>query len=716
MPDDTPNDTPDSQDTATATSQGATAGVGRLREAAEALVEIAQALGHRDLAGAIADDARRRLDDGRVRAVILGEIKHGKSSLINALLGEALLPVGVTPTTGAVVAIRVGPDGQTGRFSLAADGSRAPLDDDHFDRLARGKQEPAAGETPELLVAAERLPATLELIDTPGFNDIARFRAALSRSELPRADALVLVLDATQVLSRSELGLIRDALAAVGGASAQSGAVVFLVINRIDLVPEEERPRIVEHIREGLATILPGELEPFLTNAKLALREPESDAPGVMAVNALRERLFGLAGRGREILPARARAAMLRHAKLLGYNAAVQSRALHLEREALTAEIRAVEAAAAAHERDLAELRRGIPEACAKIIAASGERQAKFRADLEEAALAQIQKADIKTLTQAVPGAIQDAFMEFVRQESERLRTELEAQTRELFATCSELARRRLLEATMPLGFRGPGFYVEPPKILVEVGTIALGVVGTVLWYLGNSVTGMVMTVAGPLATVVLREKTVRDARAQAKVVLPPALDEAVGELGRIVTQAVERHGEALDDHLTLADQALAEQLLASLRRAEERLAEHQARIPGAARPAVAEQPDGPEALEVTESSEAEATEVDRSVRASSSGESEGEGESEGVDEREAAAGAAASEAAEAGAAAGSGAGDTPPLPPEQAAKRLRERVVLAAHGELNRLEGRLDRLVDELRALDLDGRPAPAPAPTVIH
>ena len=45
-----------------------------------------------------------------------------------------------------------------------------------------------------------------------------------------------------------------------------------------------------------------------------------ADSEPVRAVARLRDELFSLAGRGREILPARARAAMLRHAKLLGYN------------------------------------------------------------------------------------------------------------------------------------------------------------------------------------------------------------------------------------------------------------------------------------------------------------------------------------------------------------------------------------------------------------
>lgn len=634
-----------------------------LSEVAVRLATLATELGHRDVAHAIRDDAKRRLDDGRVRIVVLGEIKHGKSTLINALLGGPLLPIGVTPTTGAVVGVRVDTQQQrTGTFLVDANGERSELEPARFDVLARGKEQDEAGRIPELLVEAERLPPTLELIDTPGFNDIDRFRAAVSRSELPRADVLVLVLDATQVLSRSELVLIRDAIAAVGGLGS-SGARCLLVINRIDLVPEDERERIVEHMRGGLAEVIPGVLEPYLTDAKSALRETvqselaESTNAAARAVGRLRVDLWALAGRGREILPARARSALLRHAKLLGYNAAIQARALRLAHTEIAEEIAAVEQAMAASITDLASARKLISDNDARIVADSEARMQQFRAELEQAARQQIDVADAHTLTQVIPGAIQDSFLDFVAHESERLRNELEQLTRELFATYGELARRRLGDATLPLSFRGPGIYVEPPKILVEVAMVTLGLVGTLIWYLGNTVTGMVMTIASPLATVILREKTIRDAREQARIAVPPAIEQAVAQLREVVGHVVARHGEALDEHLTLADRALSEQLLDGLRRADQRLLAHEAEVAKLAGVGV-----------TTES----APTVEKPK-------------------------------------------PTPEVEPT--AERLRERVIGAAQAELGALERQLAGIVTELERLILTDSPPPEPeTPSVIH
>ena len=695
-------------------------GVSRTRELATAaakLETLAREIGHDELAATVRADAKRRLEDGRVRVVVLGEIKHGKSSLINALLQAPLLPIGVTPTTGAVVAIRVDPETtHTGTFLVDHDGAREALEHERFVSLARGKELDPAGRTPELLVDAAQLPATLELIDTPGFNDIDRFRAALSRSELPRADVLVLVLDATQALSRSELGLIRDAIAAVGGLE-DSGARCFLVINRIDLVPDgEEREGLIAHIREELATVIPGELTPYLTNAKAALREGFEASEATAAVGRLRDDLHGLASHGHEILPARARSALLRHARLLGYNAAIQSHALRLAATELDAERAAVEQAMATQARDLTELRAMIHEASGRILEASDERLDKFRAELEEAARGQIHRADIHTLSQVVPGAIQDAFLEFVQHERERLRAELEQLLRDLVATSSELARRRLDTATLPLGFRGPGLYVDPPKLFIEVGMVALGLAGTVIWYFGNTMTGMVMTIASPLTTVILREKTVRDAREQARAALPAALDGALSELRTIISTTVKRHGEALDDHLMLAERMLSEQLLEGLRRASERLSTHGSRIDRGAtvdptQPSASDPKPEAEAAAATKTEAAiqsdEAAEADAALQ---SAEAEADDATQSDDAAQSDDSAPTDPESETD--------PTEPQEPavESALERTQRRISAAALAELDALEARLATLVLDLEALPKSSTDAEPSPPAVLH
>jgi len=543
-----------------------------LLEHAQTLESIAKELGLTDLGRTIGADTRRRLDDHRVRAVVLGEIKQGKSTLINAILGRDVLPTGVTPTTGAVATVRVGD--APGMF-VCTDDDRTAIEADRFAALATGRDQPLEGSTLELVVEDGALPPTLELIDTPGMNDMERVRGAISRGQLPRADVLVLVLDATQLLNRTEMAFLRDAISAVGGL-AGSGASLLLAINRIDLVDESDRPLLVDYLRREVRA-LAGEgaedaIEIFQTDARGALRRPDEDSPGVEDVRRLRARLLEIADGHADVLPARARAALSRHASLLAHNAAIAARALTLEELALRREIRAIEREVLDHESDMVLLREQLAAGQATLQEQSEARIDRFRDDLRASTLSCVDSANLRMLSNHLPGSLHDAFLAFAREESDRLRVELDELTHQAMRTHGEQARRRLFQATMRLGFRGPPIYIDPPSVALEAGLVFVGLAGTAVMYFGSMMAGLAMTVAGPLATVFLREKSLRDARERAKTELPGALERASEALRDSIRRVVEQHVSAVEEHLVLANVALGRQLVSVLEQAREQL------------------------------------------------------------------------------------------------------------------------------------------------
>jgi hypothetical protein len=106
---------------------------GRVRTAndddllAAALDELSALAGADDRA--VLAGLRGRLGEQRLRVLVAGEAKRGKSTLVNALLGRAVVPVGVTPLTALATTIRYGADegltavfrdGRTEAFPLSA--------------------------------------------------------------------------------------------------------------------------------------------------------------------------------------------------------------------------------------------------------------------------------------------------------------------------------------------------------------------------------------------------------------------------------------------------------------------------------------------------------------------------------------------------------------------------------------------------------------------
>src|SRR5437868_7607687 len=70
--------------------------------ALQELSDVAQGLGAKSLKERVDRELVRKLEEDRFHLVVVGEFNHGKSTFVNALLGETVLPTGVTPTTAAI--------------------------------------------------------------------------------------------------------------------------------------------------------------------------------------------------------------------------------------------------------------------------------------------------------------------------------------------------------------------------------------------------------------------------------------------------------------------------------------------------------------------------------------------------------------------------------------------------------------------------------------
>ena len=112
----------------------------RKQELARILTDLAtlgEDIGLSSVARDIRDIRLPKLDEERLSVVVLGEFNHGKSTFLNALLGEDLLPVGATPTTGTLCQIRHG-----SRFLAEAvwnSGKRKKISRKALDGWLRGK-------------------------------------------------------------------------------------------------------------------------------------------------------------------------------------------------------------------------------------------------------------------------------------------------------------------------------------------------------------------------------------------------------------------------------------------------------------------------------------------------------------------------------------------------------------------------------------------------
>lgn len=158
-----------------------------LRRDVSALLDRACVVYGATAAAAMLHDARRRLD-GPLRVAIAGKVKAGKSTLLNALVGQPLAPTDAGECTRIVTWYR---DGLTYRVMLhPADGAPVPVP---FHRtegalvVRLDGHDPAAVDRLEVEWPSPRL-RTMTLIDTPGIGSLSTDVSARTEALLTPAD------------------------------------------------------------------------------------------------------------------------------------------------------------------------------------------------------------------------------------------------------------------------------------------------------------------------------------------------------------------------------------------------------------------------------------------------------------------------------------------------------------------------------------------------
>lgn len=229
--------------------------IGHLQKAAELLEISSESLLAKDLA-TIVDRSTRT----SYQIAVFGPFNHGKSTLLNAILGSKTLPIDLIPTTGAAIKVVYGAEIGTAITLTSGEVIRAAgteilsqfaiLDEDR-----RMRNDVAAI---EVSYPHPFLEMGVELIDLPGTNDRDE-QDRFVRERLLAADLVVNVLDVRKLLTLGEREHLRDWLESRGIQT-----VVFVANFTNMLEPEEQRE--VQHRLRFVAESFRSTLPPGISN------------------------------------------------------------------------------------------------------------------------------------------------------------------------------------------------------------------------------------------------------------------------------------------------------------------------------------------------------------------------------------------------------------------------------------------------------------------
>ncbi len=227
-----------------------------LTEIATALAEFKEADEDRRRLLDIAQDLREMF----FLVVVIGEFNAGKSSFLNALMGEELLAMGITPTTDSIHVIRY---------------------NENSNRKANVREDGIYEWTHPNTIAAG-----VALVDTPGTGSVFQKHEKIAKQFLHRSDLVIFVISAKRAFAETERLYLELA--------KNYGKKIILVVNQTDLLNPNELREVRNFVERQAKELLDFEPLIFLVSAKEALQARRNGQPDAGGIDAVKAHLRGV--------------------------------------------------------------------------------------------------------------------------------------------------------------------------------------------------------------------------------------------------------------------------------------------------------------------------------------------------------------------------------------------------------------------------------------
>lgn len=194
-----------------------------------------------------------RLEQEQFHLAVLGQFKRGKSTLLNALMEEEILPASVVPLTAIPTFIRYGTEP---RVRIVYENDRPPEEftpgagenlTTYLNRFVTEKENPENRKgvlQAEVFHSSELLASGLVLIDTPGIGSTFQHNTRTTLNFLPQCDAALFLVSADPPVTEVEVKFLKEVVTKVSR--------LFFIFNKIDYLREKDQETAIKFFRTVL--------------------------------------------------------------------------------------------------------------------------------------------------------------------------------------------------------------------------------------------------------------------------------------------------------------------------------------------------------------------------------------------------------------------------------------------------------------------------------
>jgi len=516
------------------------------------LGSLADSVGARSVAARVRDGLIAKLEADRFNLVVVGEFNHGKTTLVNALLGANVLPVGVTPTTAVIHEISWADIPSAKTEYESGELRDIPFEEVRLFALGNPTPSPDPGPVRALHV---RYPAPLlrdhiNLVDTPGVNDLSLQRADITYKYIPQSDAVLFLLDAGQLLTASERIFLQEKLL------GQSRDKIVFVVTKKDILSPSELDDVMKYARDNLLPLVPA-APVFAVSAEQAMESrPDSGLPELM--NHLNQYLSEERGR---ILLDNALGEAINVCKLLDKGIVARRRGLQMSLEEISRRIDTVERELAGQQKTIEQRRSAIREEVAGIKAWARRDLEHLVADVSAQIPGIVEKSTVDDLKGHLGPFLERAFRDWAQAETREIAEALEALAEKTITLVRDDARSSAHKLAEALGtdMKAPTIAID--TFAYDIGVAAPAIVGIAVLF-SNVLLGAALIAASPLLAMYMRGRIDAETRARALELAPKAIAEAAEKVGPKLDEMIEQFSQKLDSWVVATGEEVFREIL----------------------------------------------------------------------------------------------------------------------------------------------------------
>ena len=198
--------------------------------------------------------AREMMENPSFDVVVCGEVKKGKSSLLNAIVGESILPVNVEIATSQV--FRIMNSSTENYYLVFTDGTKKSITREELSKYGSQVDAELHGEPffqnhtlayIEVNMPIQFLPQGVNLVDTPGLGAMYKSHEWITQNYVQKASAVIFVMDPERPLLEKEKDFILKVL--------DITPHILFVMTKIDMYSKEVVENIIARDEELLALV-----------------------------------------------------------------------------------------------------------------------------------------------------------------------------------------------------------------------------------------------------------------------------------------------------------------------------------------------------------------------------------------------------------------------------------------------------------------------------